>query len=385
LGTTHVSTALLSALALAIVYFWPRKVTRKFPGSIIALVVCTVIALALNLPVETIGSKFGGIPRSLPALHFPEFQPSLMRDLFGDALAIALLAGIESLLSAVVADGLMPGRKHDPNTELIAQGVANVVSPMFGGIPATGAIARTVANIESGGATPVAGMIHAAMLLFIMLVAAPLAKSIPLGVLSAILVGVALQMGEWSEFRKLGRMPRSDAAVFITTFGLMVMTELTTAMKYGMLCAFFMVVKRLADTTLVREVTAENDPEGSQHSLAGKEIPVGVMVYEINGAFLFGAAEKLESALEEMGALPKVLILRMNRVHAMDATALNALEIVVEKMRAKGNDVVLSGPHTQPYLMMVQAGFIDSLGMDKVAADLDQALWISQRLLSNRK
>lgn len=381
LTTLDPKTTIFSLASLAIILLWPRLVTRRLPGSIIALLLGTTVAVLINLPVETIGTKFGGIPSGLPSFHAPEITYAKIKLLLPDALTIALLAAIESLLCAVVADGLT-GDRHDSNTELVAQGIANLVVPFFGGIAATGAIARTATNIENGGKTPIAGLVHALTLLGIVLVAAPLAKSVPLAILSAVTIMVAFNMGDWHEFTRLRKMPRSDALVLVATFGLTVMMDLTVAVEVGMVMAAFLFIKRVSETTQITKVTPESEPEGAHHSLIGKDVPSGVMVYRIYGPFFFGAAEKMEEAFESIYDLPRVLILKMHTVPAMDATALNALESLYEKLRSRGCHLILSAPHTQPFFMMTQAGFIDRLGPENVTADLDDALTRSRWLLA---
>jgi len=367
-------TVALGLASLVILFAWPKAWAKKIPASIALLLFGTIVVSVLNLPVETIQTRFGSVPQSFPKItvpHLPMWHE--IKSLISPAFTIAILAAIESLLSAVVADGMIQDR-HDSNTELIAQGAANIVSPFFCGIPATGAIARTVANIESGAKSPVAGIIHAIALLVIVLVAAPLAQYIPLVCLSAILLRIAYNMGEWEEFKKLKKIPMSDALVFLTTFALTVIFDLTVAVEIGMVLAAMLFIRRVSDTTRITPVTPENEDESPSHSIHGKTIPEGVMVYQIDGTFFFGAAEKMEAVLQEMNHLPKVLVLRMHRVPAMDATALHALEVLVERMREFGNYVGLSGPHTQPYFMMTQAGFFDMLGHENVAGNLDDAL-----------
>ena len=296
-----------------------------------------------HLPVETIGSRFGGIPQGLPAPHLPAFAWDNIHNLIQPAVTIALLAAIESLLCAVVADGMIDDQ-HDSNQELMAQGIANIVSPLFGGIAVTGAIARTATNVKCGGRTPVAGIIHGVTLLIIILVAAPLAKFIPLATLSAVLINVALNMGEWHNFGRLLKWPRSDAAVFLATFSLTVIIDLTVAVEIGMVLAAMLFIKRVSDTTQITAVDESTETEGAHHSLVGKEIPNGVMVYRIFGSFFFGAADKLESALKRLKQEPDVLILRMRKVLAMDATGLNALEDLYERLRSHNKHLVLERP-----------------------------------------
>ncbi len=311
---------------------------------------------------------------------WPAMDLATVTEMFPPAVTIALLAAIESLLCAVVADGIT-GDRHEANTELVGQGLANLVTPLFGRIPAMGAIARTAANIEAGGVSPISGILHAATLLAIVLVAAPLAKFVPLAVLSAILVAVALRMGEWREFLRLGKIPRADAAVFLATFSLTIVFDLTVAVEIGMLLAAVLFIKRVTDTTVVSRVTEANEDEVDRHSIVGKPIPPGVTVYRIAGPFSFGAADKLEDALIGANVRPKVVILRMRSVTSMDTTALNALEMLVEKIRAHHGHVIICGAHTPPFFMMTQAGFLDHLGPGHVAADVDEALAMAAKIV----
>jgi len=379
-GTVQWPTVALAAASLAIIVFWPKKLQRRVPGSIVALLLGTLAVALFHFPTETIGSKFGGIPQGLPTPAIPTLSWENIRNLFAPATTIALLAAIESLLCAVVADGMTDDR-HDSNQELMAQGLANIVAPLFGGIAATSAIARTATNIKCGARTPVAGIIHALTLLVIILAAAPMAKFIPLATLSAVLVNVALNMGEWHNFRRLARWPRSDASVFLTAFGLTVVVDLTVAVEVGMVLAAVLFIKRVSETTQITAVDERSETEGAQHSLVGKEIPRGVMIYRIFGSFFFGAADKLESSLQRVKEEPEVLILRMRKVLAMDATGLNALEDLYERLQRRGKHMVLSGPHTQPLFMMDKAGFLDRLGRENVCADIELALARSRELL----
>ena len=379
-GTFQWPTLVLATVSLGVIRFWPGKWQRRVPGTIIALIFATVAVAVFHLPVETIGSRFGGIPEGLPAPHLPVFSLDKIHHLFQPAMTIALLAAIESLLCAVVADGMIDDR-HDSNQELMAQGIANIISPLFGGLAATGAIARTATNVKCGARTPVAGLVHAVTLLTIILIAAPLAKFIPLATLSAILVIVSLNMGEWHNFSRLPKWPRSDTAVFLATFSLTIIIDLTVAVEAGMVLAAMLFIKRVSDTTQITAVDESTETEGSHHSLIGKEIPDGVMIYRIFGSFFFGAADKLESALKRLKQEPEVLILRMRKVLAMDATGLNALEDLYERLRSRNKHLVLSGPHTQPLFMMGKAGFLDRLGQENVCADIDSALARSREIL----
>jgi len=265
----------------------------------------------------------------------------------------------------------------------MAQGIANMVCPLFGGIAATGAIARTATNVKTGGRTPVAGMVHALTLLVILLVAAPLAKFIPLATLSAVLVVVAYNMGEWHHFTRLRKWPKSDAAVFLAVFALTVLINLTVAVEFGMVLAAVLFIRRVTETTHIMEVDERTDTEGAHHSLVGKEVPEGVLIFRVFGAFFFGAADKLETALKRAHQEPKILILRMRKVLAMDATGLNALEDLHEKLTRRHRHLILSGPHTQPYLMMDRAGFLDALGRDNVCPHIDASLERARAILAS--
>jgi sulfate permease, SulP family len=373
-------TVALSMASLVIILFWPKKWARRVPGSIVALLFGTALVMILKIPVETIGTRFGGIPQGLPKMQLPDLSWQNIQNLFAPAVTIALLAAIESLLSAVVADGMIDDR-HDSNQELMAQGLANIVSPLFGGIAATGAIARTATNVKNGGRTPIAGIVHAVTLLVILLVAAPLAKFIPLATLSAVLVVVALNMGEWHHFARLPRWPRSDAAVFLTAFSLTVLIDLTVAVEVGMVLAAVLFIKRMSETTQIMAVDESTETEGSHHSLIGKEVPDGVLIFRVFGAFFFGAADKLETALKRAQQEPNILILRMRKVLAMDATGLNALEDLYEKMHKRGQYLILSGPHTQPYMTMEKGGFLAQLGPENVCPHIDAALDRAREIL----
>jgi SulP family sulfate permease len=380
----HWPTLALAGFSTAIILTWPKKLARWVPGSIVALLIGTVLAVlfqsTLLRDVATIGSRFGGIPHALPSLRVPEFDWHNLQNLIRPATTIALLAAIESLLCCVVADGMIDDR-HDSNQELIAQGLANIFSPLFGGIAATGAIARTATNVKNGGRTPVAGIIHSLTLFIVILAAAPLAKYIPLATLSAVLVVVAYNMGEWHQFVRLRKWPKSDAAVFLTAFGLTVITDLTIAVEIGMVLATILFIKRISETTQITAVDQSTDTEGAHHSLIGKEIPNGVLVFRVFGAFFFGAVDKLETALQRARQDPQVLILRMRKVLAMDATGLNALEDLYDKLCKRGKYLVLSGPHTQPLLVMDKAGFLDRIGRENVCAHIDAALERSREIL----
>lgn len=382
-------TAVLGISCALLIYFWPRLGWRRVPGSIIAMVLATLAACLLGWhqsgAVATVGSQFGpqAIPHGLPPLTWPEISLERIRDLIAPATTIALLGAIESLLSAVVADSLVNDR-HDANTELIAQGLANIVCPFFCGLPATGAIARTSANIRSGGRSPVAGIIHAMTLLAIVLVFSRFAQFVPMAAIAAVLVMVAYRMGEWHELARLRQMPRSDAIVLVTTLALTVIFDLVVAVEVGMVLAAILFIRRMAETTEVSRVTPLDELETQEQVAHGKDIPEGVLVYRIFGPFFFGAAEKMEDALLRVETLPRVLILRLQLVPAMDATALNALESVVERIHAAGGTVVLSGTHRQPLQMMAKAGFIDKIGRPNFRAHFDDALARAHEIMRAR-
>ncbi len=375
LPSMEAGTVVLSLVSLALILFWPKRWSRV-PGSIVAVVVglgLVQLYHRLGWSIETIGTRFGGIPQGLPSINFPAVDVAHLGALVRPAFTIALLGAIESLLSAVVADGLIDDR-HDSNQELMAQGAANFVVPLFGGLPVTGVLARTATNVRSGAVSPVAGLVCAGFLLVVLLVAAPLFADVPLATLAAVLAVVAIRMGEWEEFPLLHRKPRGDAAVFLTTFALTVLFDLTVAVEVGMVLAAFSFIKRVADTTKIHEMTGEEVAADGQGHEPVKDVPRGVMIYRVFGALLFGSAEKLESIIRRTGGDTRVVILHMAAVTAMDATALNRVENLHAKLRRHGKYLVLSGPHTQPYFMMEKAGFFDALDRENIAADLESAV-----------
>lgn len=306
IGTLQWQTAMVACATLAIILLWPRF-NRRIPGSILAVLVCTVIAALLHLPVETIGTKFGGLPQGWPPLTLPHLRAEHIEPLLPSAFTVALLGAIESLLSAVVADN-MAGDRHNSNVELVAQGLANIASPLFGGIPATGAIARTATNIRSGARTPVSGMIHSLTLLAILLAAAPLARFIPLATLAAVLIVVAWNMGEWREIGGVLRLSKADIAVWAVTFALTVVADLTVAVGVGMGLAALLYIYRIAETTIVVPVTEDYLLDGKAHILQDKEIPPNVAILRIHGPFLFGTTQKLEEATADLNAFPMIVI-----------------------------------------------------------------------------
>ncbi len=376
-GTISPSAAGIGILTLVIVVLWPR-VTRRIPGSLVAIIVTTAIVFIFKLPVETIGSRFGEVSSTPPTLHIPHIDWTKIRHMISPAISIALLAGIESLLSAVVADG-MTGRRHRSNMELVAQGVANVASPFFGGIPATGAIARTATNIKNGGLTPVAGIIHAVVLLLIMLFFGKWAALIPMATLAGILLVVSYNMSEYHLFLKMFKSPKSDIAVLVATFLLTVLIDLTVAIQAGVVLAAILFMKRMADVTQVGYITSmmedeEDTTDQDPNAIRRFSVPKGVEVFEVNGPFFFGAADRFKHVLSLIVQKPKVLILRMRPVLSMDATGLRALEDVYEQTRKDGAVLILSGVHTQPMITMDKAGFLDKIGVENVFENVCDAL-----------
>ncbi|MEA2337509.1 MAG: sulfate permease, SulP family [Thermoanaerobaculia bacterium] len=351
IGTVHWTTVGLAAGTLLILIVWP-KISRMVPGPFVAMVVATLAVQIFALPVETIGSRFGGVPSSLPAPHLPNIPWQNMRELVSPSITIALLAAIESLLSAVVADGMI-GTRHKSNMELVAQGVANIASPIFGGIPATGAIARTATNIRSGGRTPLAGIIHAVTLMMILVFAGQWAAKVPLASLAAILVVVAYHMSEWRSFAGLLRAPKSDIFVLIATFALTVFVDLSVAVQVGVVASSLLFMRRMAEVTNIEGVSGElsdasaiDDPESI--TLGGRVIPKGVEIYEVNGPFFFGAADKIREVIGEIEKPPRMLILRMRHVPAIDATGIHALEQLALKCRSQGTMLILAEVREQP-------------------------------------
>ena len=368
----------VSAASLAILVLWPR-VSRKIPAPIVAIVVMTAAVAWAKIPVETVGSRFGALSAAVPAPHLPSITLERVRELFSPALTVALLAGIESLLSAVVADGMI-GSRHKSNVELVAQGIANIGSSVFGGIPATGAIARTATNVKNGGRTPVAGMVHAATLLVVLLLLGRSAGAIPLAVLAAILVVVAYHMSEWRSWKTLARAPKSDVMVLAVTFLLTVLVDLTVAVQAGVVLAAFLFMKRMADVTNVAAITREfqESPDGTMTSdpdgIARRVVPEGVEVYEVNGPFFFGAADKIRDVLDVVARKPRVFILRLRNVPAIDATGIRVLDDLAGTFGRQGIRLILAGLHAQPLLALDRAGFLDRYGRENVVADLDEAL-----------
>ena len=372
LSTWSPATAALGVGALALIVAFQRRRARV-PGTIVALLLGTLVAAVLGLPVDTIGSRFGGIPMGLPSVHVPAFRSDLVLLLIPSAITVALLGAIESLLSAVVSDR-MTGDRHNPNVELMAQGVANLLSPLFGGLPATGAIARTATNVRSGARTPVAGMIHAFTLVAVLLVAAPLAQFIPLCVLAAILFVVAYNMSEWHEVPDLFQLTKTDVSVWFVTFALTVFADLTLAIEVGIVLAALLYIRRVADTTSIERVTTEYVEAGRAHILQDKQIPPYVGILRIHGPFLFGSTDKLQPILDGLETLPSIVILRLRNMTALDGTGLLAIEEFGDCLRASGRQMLLCGARRQPAELLAKAGLVRVGGADNVLPDVHAAL-----------
>ncbi len=392
LKNISIPTIIVASISLAGIYLWPKRLAKTVPGSIAVMLLVTgftaLFAMFWELDVATIGSRFGGIPRAIPAPALPNFDLDTFQKLLTPAVTIAMLGAIESLLCATAADGMIDD-EHDPDQELMAQGIANFVVPLFGGIPATGAIARTAANIRNGGKTPIAGIIHAVVLLLIMLVAAPLAKYIPLAVLSAVLIVVAINMGDWREFIRLPRYPRSDAAVFLVTFILTIIFGLTQAVMVGMFVACILFIRRMSEQTSVgihpmqQHLTYRNYGYTKNEPKSDREMVDDVLVVRITGAMFFGAAQKLKNILLYLKHEPKVLIIKMTQVISLDATAILALEEIIYKCQKKNIDIILVGLENQPRASLARAGLLDDIPKENILDDLNVALDRAEEIMNN--
>ncbi len=382
----HWPTLIMAGGCLLGIYLWPKKVARFFPGTIAMLIIATVVTALFNssmdLGIATIGSRFHGIPQAIPPMRIPDFSLETFQHLLAPAITIALLGAIESLLCAVVADGMIDD-EHDPDQELMAQGIANIVTPLFGGIPATGAIARTAANIRNGGRTPVAGMIHALVLLSIILAAAPLAKHVPLAVLSAILITVAFNMADLKEIRYLREYPKSDIIVYLLTFLLTIIFDLTVAVEVGMIVACVLFIKRMSEQAGVEEQIIPmkmfydnpNNPETPADPTAPLMEPLtDVLVVRITGAMFFGAAQKLKNVLLYLKREPKVVIIKMRQVISLDATTLVIMEEIITKCMNKGIAVIICCLQPQPHLVLKRAKVLERLPPENICLDLEKAI-----------
>jgi SulP family sulfate permease len=374
---THFRTLSYWATALALatvaILIVCRLVSNRIPGPIVALLLGTAAVVVFKVPVETVGSRFNGIPSGLPHFAMPRFHGELIHSLLGPAVTVAMLGAIESLMSAVVSDR-MSNDHHNSNVELAAQGVANIASPLFGGLPATGAIARTATNIRSGAQTPVAGMIHSLTLLCIVLFAAPLVRFVPMAVLAGILMVVSYNMGEWREIPALLRLTKTDMSVWFVTFALTVFADLTVAVETGMILAALLFISRVASTTTVSQVTDDYVEDGRVHILQDKDIPYYATIFRIHGPFLFGATDKISVVTERMSSLPPIVVLRLRNMTALDATGLFALEEVAKQLHETGRTLILCGAREQPAELMRQAEFEDIVGRENICENVQAAL-----------
>jgi len=374
---THFRTlnydATLLAVATVVILIVCRAVSNRIPGPIVALVMGTAAVFVFKLPVETIGTRFGGIPSGLPHIQFPKFHADLIHGLLGPAVTVAMLGAIESLMSAVVSDR-MSNDHHNPNVELMAQGVANIASPMFGGLPATGAIARTATNIRSGAQSPVAGMIHALTLLCVLLFASRLVAYVPMAVLAGILMVVSYNMGEWREIPQLLKLTKTDISVWLVTFALTVFADLTVAVEAGMILAALLFISRVAATTTVSQVTDDYIEDGRVHILQDKDIPYYVTIFRIHGPFLFGATDKISVVTENMHTLPPVVILRLRNMTALDATGLFAIEEMARSLQATGRTLILCGAREQPAKLLHEAEFEEVIGKNNICENVQEAV-----------
>jgi SulP family sulfate permease len=364
---TMVGFASLAVMIICVKYF------KRIPGAILVCFGATAAVAIFHLPIETIGTRFGGIPSGLPHLAMPKLQPQLLLHLLSPAITVAMLGAIESLFSAVVSDR-MSGDKHNPNVELIAQGMANIASPLFGGLPATGAIARTATNVRAGAKTPVAGMIHALTLLAVILFAAPMVKNVPLAALAGILFMVAYNMGDWREIPEILKLSTADISVWVLTLTLTVVADLTLAVEVGMILAAFSFIRKISMTTTVSKVTDDYIEGGRAHILQDKDIPEYVAVYRIHGPFLFGVTDKIAEVTESIAELPPIVILRLRNMTAIDATGIAALEELAEILRVNGRAMLVCGARPQPAALMREAGFERHIGAENICANIEEAL-----------
>lgn len=389
MNITHINyySLIMASVCLALIFIWPHF-CKKIPGSLIVIILATAANILLKkytgLETDTIGSRYGSIPSTLPLPLLPQFSVETITALFPTSISIAVLAAIESLLSAVVADG-MTGTKHDSDTELIAQGIANIASPIFGGIPATGAIARTATNIKNGGKTPVAGIIHTITLLLIMLILGKYAVYIPMAALSAVLINVSWNMAGFPAVKALLKGQKSDIFVLAATFLITIFIDLTVAIEFGLGFAAFFFIKKMID---VSEVQNKRDSiaggiSGNEFLEENIEIPESAVVYEIDGPLFFGTVRKFEFAIERAGANAKVLILRMQNMIYIDAGGIRALEQAKAACDKNGITIVISGIHTQPYILFSKMGMIEKLGKENICADIKEALSRTNQLLVN--
>ncbi|MGK0465389.1 SulP family inorganic anion transporter [Clostridium sp.] len=379
-SSLNMQSMLIGTLSLAIIIFWP-KINKKVPGTLIAIVVATVLTLLFNLNIETIGSRFGNISSALPSISIPHTSFSMIKQLMLPALTIAILGSIESLLSAVVADGMIGG-SHRSNMELVGQGVANIFSGLAGGIPVTGAIARTAANVKNGGRTPVSGIVHALTLLIILLIFMPYVKLVPMSALAAILIVVSYNMGEWESFQQILKAPKSDALVLLVTFSLTIFFDLVIAIGIGLVLASLLFMRRMADVSDVRYILDEHEDKDQIELIDSIKTPENVSVYEINGPFFFGAADKFMHAVRELGIPTKILIIKMSNVPAIDATGYHGLEMLYELCKKHHTELIILNLQDQPLNALSKYGFIDLLGKENFCTNVEKAIDRANYLLT---
>ena len=373
---------LIGAIALTILIIWPR-INKRIPASLISIVVTTALVAVLNLDVQTIGTQYTDLSSSFPTPSIPNITWSKIEDLISPAFTIAFLCSLESLLSAVVSDGMI-GSKHRSNMELVAEGVANIASGLFGGMPATGAIARTVANIKNGGRTPIAGVVHAITLLFILLFLMPLVKMIPLATLAAILIMVSYNMSEWRMFKKLLNAPKSDVIVLLSTFFLTVLFDLTLAISVGMVLTAFLFMKRMTDVTDIQGIEMNDDEEelGLLDDELKEVLSDEILIYEINGPFFFGAADKFLDSIQSLQGPSKVLIIRLRNVPVIDATAVHALNLLQDNCHRSNTTLILSEVNDRPYQVIKRVGLVQEIGRQQVCRHFDQAIARAKEIIN---
>lgn len=378
-------TMIIGVLSLTLIFVWQRF-NLKIPGSLVALIAATLIVQIFQLPVDTIGTKFGNVPSSLPAPTFPHLSWAVITKMFSPAFTIAILAAIESLLSAVVADGMI-GTRHRSNMELVAQGLGNIVSPIFSGIPVTGAIARTAANIKNGGKTPVVGIIHSVVLVILILFFGSYAEMIPLPALSAILIYTAYKMGEWHSFFKTLKAPISDRVILINTFLLTVFIDLTVAIEVGLVLAALSFIKKMSDVTEARLLTESirAAEEGNDTStISSKEIPKGVEIFEVYGTLFFGAVDQFRDTIKQLEKAPKVIILQTQHLLVIDGSGIKALEDLFNQLHKEKTVLLVSGLHKQPMFELIRSGLFDKIKEDNFFGNLDEALDAARKLISSK-
>lgn len=378
IGQVNALATGLAVASLLVIVFTPR-LARRVPGQIAALALGTAAVALFALPVETIGTRFGGIPQTFPDLQMPQFRADLILPLLPAAMTVAILAAVESLLSAVVGDA-MSGDRHNSNAELMGQGIANIAVPLVGGIPVTGAIARTATNYRAGARSPVAGIVHALTLLSVVLLAAPLARHVPMATLAAVLFVVAYNMGEWREIPDILRLDLADKSVWLITFALTVVADLTLAVEVGMALAALLYIYRVSETTTVSLVTANYIERGRQHILQDKDVPPYVSIVRIHGPFLFGTTDKLGEETRDLSRFAPIVVLRLRNMTAIDATGLHALETLADRLKKSDRTLLLCGALHQPKKFLQRAEFVEHIGHENILPHIDAALHRAEQI-----